>query len=42
LEQMAKFVHFIPQYSQLPSPTFDHTRVARVGHFARAFGRRRG
>jgi hypothetical protein len=26
MEEMAEPVHFIPQQSQLTSPTFDHTR----------------
>lgn len=29
LDEVAKFVHFIPQQSQSPSPAFNHTR--RVG-----------
>jgi hypothetical protein len=27
MEEMAEPVHFIPQQSQLTSPTFDHTQL---------------
>jgi hypothetical protein len=31
MEEMAEPVHFIPQQSQLTSPTFDHTRPPGPG-----------
>jgi hypothetical protein len=38
MEEMAEPVHFIPQQSQLTSPTFDHTQLSPGCAFQFAVG----